>query len=537
MSKEQVHQHRKRRDRMFCRVWSMAIHGVEAVPVRVEADVSDGMPFFTIVGSVSTQVKEAQDRVRTALRNLGIVLPPKRIVINLAPADIRKDGNGFDLPIAAAVLQAVGRIRPGSLEHTMMLGELGLNGDVRGVNGVLPCVMRAREMGIKTCIVPLDNLLEGQQAGMEETEGVSSLRELLAVMSEGSVGRKKKEKQPLGIVEKKQEEEELNVGEGDFADILGQESTKRAALIAACGFHNLLLTGPPGSGKSMTAKRLPGIMPPMSREEQLEVTRLYSVAGLLPAGEPLIRRRPFRSPHYSVTAQALVGGGRKPVPGEITLAHRGVLFLDELPEMPRRVLELLRQPLEERKILIARQEGSCWFPASFLLTAAMNPCPCGYYPNRERCTCSDTEIFRYLSKISQAFLDRLDLCAEVPAVDYETLNQRTREKTQDIMSSAAMRKIVMRVREIQEERFEGTKIRFNGEMSPEQIALYCSMTAEASRMLEQAYHTLGLSARGYHRVLRTARTIADIDNSKTLDTAHVGEALCFRSLDKKIWRV
>lgn len=520
---------------MFCRVWSMVIHGVDAVPVQVEADVSDGMPFFTIVGYANTQVREAQDRVRTALRNLGIVLPPKRIVINLAPADIRKNGAGFDLPIAAAVLQAVGRIPPDSLEHMMMIGELGLNGEVRAVNGVLSSVMCAGKMGIKTCIIPWDNLPEGRQAGVQITVGIRNLRELVLFLS-GDKERIRKESEGIQDREEEKKGNELtDFPDGDFSDILGQESVKRAALISACGFHNLLLVGPPGSGKSMTARRIPGILPPMSREEQLEVTRLYSIAGLLPTGQSLIRTRPFRAPHYSITAQALAGGGRHPSPGEITLAHRGVLFLDELPEISRRVLEMLRQPLEERRILISRQEGSYLFPAAFVLVAAMNPCPCGYYPDRSRCTCSEPEIAKYLGKISQAFLDRMDLCIEVPAVTYQTLVRGKEEK--EGMTSQKMKAVVLRVREIQSERYRGSTIRFNGELGPERIREICSLTPEAARMMEQAYHTLGLSARGYHRVLRTARTIADIEDSEGIDTSHLGEALCCRGMDKRNWRL
>lgn len=517
----------QRRNGMFCRIWSMVIHGVEAVPVRVEADVSDGMPMFTIVGYVSAQVREAQDRVRTALRNLGIALPPKRIVINLAPADIRKDGPRFDLPIAAAVLQAVGRIPPGSLENTMMIGELGLNGDVQAVNGVLSSVLEARKIGMKACILPKANLAEGRQAELRETYGISSLRELLAYCC-GTRPEEKLDGENPEIRFPEQEE--------DFDDILGQEGVKRAAMISACGFHNLLLIGPPGSGKSMAARRLPTILPPMTREEQLEVTRLYSIAGLLPSGEPLIRKRPFRAPHHGITAQALVGGGRFPSPGEITLAHRGVLFLDELPEMSRRVLELLRQPLEERQILISRQEGTYLFPADFVLVAAMNPCPCGYYPDRERCRCSDPEISRYLGRVSQAFLDRMDLCTEVPAVSCETLLQSGGEKRKGTPSSA-MRQTVARAREIQEDRYRGSSMKFNGELKASQIEKFCPLTAEASRMMAQAYHSLGLSARGFHRVVKVARTIADMEASETIGTAHVAEALCYRSIDKKIWRV
>ena len=527
---------------MFCRVWSMVIHGVEAVPVRVEADVSDGMPMFTIVGYVSAQVREAQDRVRTALRNLGIVLPPKRIVINLAPADIRKDGSRFDLPIAAAVLQAVGRIPLGSLEDTMMIGELGLNGDIQAVNGVLSSVLEARRIGMKACILPKANLPEGRQAEVKETYGISSLRELLAYCCGAKPEEEPySESRQSGGKGQKPEPEDLTADvsepEEDFDDILGQEGVKRAALISACGFHNLLLIGPPGSGKSMAARRIPTILPPMTREEQLEVTRLYSIAGLLPSGQSLIRRRPFRAPHHSITAQALVGGGRFPSPGEITLAHRGVLFLDELPEMSRRVLELLRQPLEEHRILISRQEGTYLFPANFVLVAAMNPCPCGYYPDRERCRCTDPESSRYLGKGSQAFLDRMDLCTEVPAVSCETLMQRSREKKKDGLTSVKMRQIVVCARQMQEERYRGSVVRFNSELKAGQIEKYCPLTPEASRMMAQAYDSLGLSARGFHRVLKVARTIADMEACETIGTVHVGEALCCRSMDKKIWRV
>ncbi len=508
---------------MFCSILSAAICGVEAMPVWVEADVSDGMPMFVMVGHVNSQVREASDRVRTALRNLGVFLPPKRITINLSPGGLRKEGTRFDLPIAAAVLEALGRIPALSLEGTMVLGELHLDGKVEGVTGILPSVIKAREQGCHTCVIPRQNLREGQLIENIRLIGVESLQDLIAYcrgedLPEAEAGHEL----PAG------EGRESPVSEGealtpDFADICGQSSVKRTAMIAAAGFHNLLLCGPPGSGKSMTARRLAGILPPMSREESLEVSQIYSVAGLLPEGI-LIEERPFRSPHYSLSPAALCGGGQFPRPGEITLAHRGVLFLDELPEMPGRTLELLRQPLEEHRILISRLGGTYNFPAHFLLAAAMNNCPCSYYPDMSRCTCSPQEIRAYQQKVSRPILDRIDLRVDVPLVTYQDLScgQASRE------TSASMREEVRKASLAQQDRFRSLDFCFNSELPPSLLEKYCQLTQEAHRLMESAFHTLDLSARGYHRILRVARTIADLEGDSLVGETHISEAICYR---------
>lgn len=513
---------------MFCSVLSATIYGVDAVKVQVEADVSDGMPQFVMVGSVSMQVKEGQDRVKTALRNVGVVLPPKRITISLVPADIRKEGSRFDLPVAVAVLRAAGRIPPKALDGDMIIGEVRLNGGIQGVTGVLPTVLLARELGCKRCVIPRDNIIEGKIVEGIQVVGVESLEQLIRFCCEGLPGEEE--------VTVPEEEEDYEV---DFQDIIGQEYVKRAALIAACGFHNLLLCGTPGSGKSMIAKRIPTIMPEMTREESLELSKIYSVAGLLPADKPILRRRPFREPHHTISPQALAGGGRIPVPGEITLAHHGVLFLDELAEVSRHTIEILRQPLEERQIAIARTGGRYIFSANFMLVGAMNPCPCGYYPDMNRCTCTMQGVLRYLNKISQPLLDRMDLCVEVPALSYETLTGDGKRGE----SSKKLRKIVERVQQSQRERYAEAErgdnkrrmVRYNSELTPGEIEDFCPVTRDGKKLLKQAFQSYGISARGYHRIIKVARTIADIEECEVIQTEHISEAICYRSLDKNLW--
>ena len=528
---------------MFCSVHSAAISGVDAIPVTVEADVSDGLPSFAMVGYVSAQVKEAQDRVRTALRNVGLSLPPKRITINLAPGDRKKDGTRFDLPIAAAILLATSRIPEHALDGVMVIGELHLDGSVEAVTGILPSVLLARENGFHTCIIPQGNILEGQIVENIRVVGVGSLEDIIsfstgeAVPAAGSSGSDAAGGSSCfdkagGHLSSGASAVKYSV---DFSDIRGQAAVKRAALISAAGFHNLLLSGPPGSGKSMAAQRIPTILPELTREESLEISQIYSIVGLLSGESPLMRQRPFRAPHHTISPTALCGGGRNPRPGEITLAHRGVLFLDELPEMLPSTLELLRQPLEERQILISRQGGSAMFPASFLLVAACNPCPCGYFPNMQRCTCTPPMIMAYQNRLSQAFLDRIDLRADVPEVSYDALTGREIARDGQEGSSAWMRRAVEAASEIQKERYAGTRIVFNSELRPADLDTYCPRSQDAANMLETAFHSLGLSARGYHRLLRVSRTIADLDGEDEIKEAHVSEAICFRCRDRNTY--
>lgn len=513
----------------FSSVQSAAIFGLKVEFVNVEADVENGLPAFHMVGYLSSEVKEAGERVRTAIRNSELDFPAKKIVINLAPATMKKRGASFDLPIAVSILTSLGQIKKERLSSMLIVGELSLDGKVQRVPGILPMVLAARESGLKCCLIPKANVREGALVEGIDIIGVENLKEVYEYLK--GIKEIKKE-------QKKEKEVIRNLGletknELDYKDICGQKAVKRAVEIAVSGGHNLLLVGAPGSGKSMTAKRIPTIFPPMTLEESMEVTKIYSILGKVDEENPLIQKRPFRSVHHTATKTALVGGGRIPSPGEISLAHCGVLFLDELPEFSQNVLEVLRQPLEEREIWITRAQGACLFPANFILVAAMNPCPCGAYPGQS-CTCTPGQVQQYLGKLSQPFLDRMDICVEAPRVEYEALKQGCAENHQE-ESSAEIRSRVCKAREIQNRRYQGTKTLFNAMMNRSEVEKYCVLGKEEERLMQQAFARLSLTARSYHKILKVARTIADLEGAEQICTAHLAEAVGYRTLDKKYW--
>lgn len=510
---------------MFSQSYSAAICGMEACIVNVEADVSDGLPMYSLVGYLSTQAKEAKDRVRISMKNSGFKIPTKRITINLSPADIRKEGTAFDLPMAIAILTALGRLPAERIKKTLIIGELSLDGQVNPVNGVLPIVYTAMQNGFEECIVPYGNRKEGAVVQGMKVIGVKNLQETVEYFNE------KKQIEPSIIYWTKHEhvEEEERL---DFSDVKGQETMKRALEVAVSGMHNLLMIGPPGAGKTMLAKRVPTIMPKLTFEESMEISKIYSIAGLLDEEHSFVVKRPFRSPHHSITDVAMAGGGAVPKPGEITLANKGVLFLDELPEFRRNTLELLRQPLEDRTVNISRLNGTCSYPTSFTLISAMNPCKCGYYPDRNRCNCNPSQVRRYLSKISQPFLDRMDLCAEAIEVKYEDLEKKSYGETSEVIQ-----KRVEETRKIQWDRYQNEEIYFNAELSPRLTEKFCMLGREEREFLEQAFRKMHLSARAYHRILKVARTIADMEKSERIKVIHLSEALCHRSLDKKYWGI
>ncbi len=508
----------------FSSVASAALHGLGVEIIRVEADVSNGLPMFHMVGYLSSEVREASERVRTAIHNAGLSFPPKKTVINLSPAAVKKRGASFDLPIALSVLLSMGSIPWDSLEGTVVLGELSLNGCVRRVKGVLPIVMKAKQEGFHTCILPGENAAEGALVEGIRIIGGDSLLELCRYLN------KEKEIKPAVYREEMRYGNPLGSTLADYSDIRGQKAVKRASEVAVAGGHNLLLVGPPGSGKSMLASRIPSILPPPTKEESMEITKIYSVMGMIEKDRPLITGRPFRSIHHTTTKAALIGGGAIPSPGEISLAHGGVLFMDELAEFQKSVIEVLRQPLEEHQIRLTRSHGNYVFPANFMLAAAMNPCPCGHYPDMEKCTCTESQIQQYLGKISQPFLDRIDLCAETPKIRYEALSRKEKEET-----SAEIRARVIEARRIQSLRYQGKSILSNSMLGVKELEQYCGLDKEGELLMKKAFAVLGLTARTYHKILKVARTIADLDEEERILASHLKEAIGYRTLDKKYW--
>ena len=514
---------------MFCSVVTASISGMEACKVVVEADVSDGMPVFNMVGYLSAEVREAQDRVRTAIRNIGFTMPVKRITVSLTPADLRKGGAGFDLPIAVCVMAACGLLPAEELDGILMAGELGLDGRIRPIRGILSMVSRASQFGCHTCIVPIENLQEASVCGGVRVLGAGALQDVFAYMT-GMDETALAEGGPLDL------QALLAAGESafdvDFSDLRGQQMLRRALEVAVSGGHNLLLIGPPGAGKSLAARCVRTILPSMDLEEAIEVTRIYSIAGELAPGEGLKVVRPFRTPHHSVSAAGMAGGGIWPRPGEISLAHRGILYLDELPEYHPETLELLREPLEEGRIVISRNAGSYTFPAQFQLIASMNPCKCGYYPDRNRCRCTPNESRRYLSHISQPFLDRIDMCMDVKQASYEEISGREKSRTP---SSAEVRARVEKARQIQARRFADEDFLINAQIPSRRIGTYCALGKEEEAMMEQMYESFSLTGRSYMKILRVARTIADMADEEAISADHLAEAFTYRMIDRKYW--
>ena len=509
---------------MFSQVNSIGLFGMSTYPVSVEVSVDRGLPRCDIVGLPDMAVSESRERVRAAIKNSGFFFPATRVTINLSPADKRKEGSMYDLPISVAILLATGQLRKAP-DDCAFIGELSLNGEVRRVDGILPMVIHAKESGLRAIFVPMENAAESCVVDGIEIYPVSDCKALVNHLT----GYEPLQKATKAMFPKSRNSDEPTL---DFSDVKGQFQVKRALEIAAAGGHNALMVGPPGSGKSMLAKRLPSILPGMTEEESMETTKLYSIAGLLSNEQSLITKRPFRAPHHTISAVGLSGGGRIPRPGELSLAHNGVLFLDELPEFPRPSMEAMRQPIEDGVITITRVSGSLTYPCETMLICAMNPCPCGYYGHPTRkCTCRGDAVSKYLARVSGPLLDRLDLHIEVPPVDFEKLSDNSMSE-----SSAVIRARVNAARAIQRKRFAGTPTSCNAKMTAAQTRTFCVLDDASKALLERCFVSLGLSARAYDKILRIARTIADLDGSENIQSAHLAEAVQYRSLDRKLWR-
>lgn len=501
---------------MFCKVMSGALRGLECYAVSVEVDVSAGLPCMELVGFLSSEVREAKERVRVAMQNCDVPIPTKRVTINLSPANVRKAGSSFDLPIAIGILADIRKIEAIWLEKVLFLGELGLDGSVKGVKGVLPIVLDAKKRGIKACVIPKENEKEGRLVQGIRILGVEHFTEVIQLLKMSKILE-----MPDAFRDNKQIFTGKNQVEPDFSDVAGQIVAKRAALIAAAGFHHFLMLGVPGAGKTMIAKRIPGILPKLSAEECLEVSKVYSISGLLTEGK-LMDNPPFVNPHHSITMQALTGGGNVPMPGALSLAHKGVLFLDEMTEFKRATLDSMRQPLEEKRIQIARNSGTYKYPADFMLVGAMNLCPCGYFPDLGKCHCTAYERKRYINRVSGPLLDRIDICVSVEALSIGELAVRDRKNSP---TSAEMAQLVKCAREVQKERYKREDIQYNSHLTNQMIKKYCALDKQTEQLLEDVFKKRKLSARAYYRILKLARTIADLDLSGQIKEEHVIETL------------
>ncbi len=512
---------------MLVKVHAAAIQGINATPVTIEVNALRGIKFY-LVGLPDNAVKESQQRINSALSHNGLRFPCKQIIVNMAPADIKKEGSAYDLPIAIGILAADEIVSTDKLERYLIMGELGLDGKLMPIKGALPITLKAKELGYKGIILPISNAAEAAVVNDIQILGADDLMQVIKFLNNED------DIIPFGVdIEKDFYSRQSNFP-FDFSEVRGQESVKRAFEVAAAGGHNLIMIGPPGSGKSMMAKRLPSILPPLTLQESLETTKIHSVSGMMPDGTSLITQRPFRSPHHTISSVALCGGGANPKPGEISLAHNGVLFLDELPEFSRDVLEVMRQPLEDRKICVARANYKVEYPAGVMFVASMNPCPCGFYNHPTKaCTCSPSQIQRYLNKISGPLLDRIDLQIEIVPVPFEKISE-----TAPGEPSAAIRERVVAARKVQEERFkEEDGIYCNAQMTPKLIAKYATIDETSLAMLKNAMTRLNLSARAYDRILKVARTIADLDGSENIQPQHIAEAIGYRNLDRESWGI